>query len=753
MDQMTDYTEDELQAAREKLAAKVDSFGAALVSKRQEAITGRKNSGIEDEWTLAEESYQGVDDANRAENLGKPSGHNGGYINSAVRPAAGTRSTVYLNITRPYVDAAAAKVGDMLLPTDDRNWGISPTPVPAIAKVEESQELANTPMAQAILDLQAKAREACKGAERQIEDWLVECQWHAEFRKVIEDCARLGTGVLKGPFPTKRKSKAVKRIGGMTAMMMEERICPASQCINPWNFYPDPSCGEDIQDGSYCWEKDLISAKKLRELKGIPGYLSWQIDKVLEEGPGGKHKTETFAPGKVKAQDDDQFEIWYFHGTASREDLEAAGVEIPGDQMLAVPCLVIMVNDCVIRAALTPMDDGEYPYDVMPWQRKPNMPWGTGIAIQINTPQRMINAGARNMMDNAGYSAGPQIAMRRDAVEPADGTWQITPRKIWFIKEGADVNAVQQAIVAINIPTMQQELLNIIQFALKMAEDVTGLPMIMQGQTGQQGRAAETVGGMQMLNNNASVVLRRIARLADDRVTERHIRRYYRWLMEFHDDDSIKGDFQIDARGSTALVERDLQNQTILGMAEMVLNPAFEVDPKKWFSEFLKSQRLDPERFQMDKEKLAEVQAAAAQQPQAPQIAAAQIRAETELQKTQMLLQAKAQESQQEAELRMMQAQSEYDRDTAYVQAENQRTQIEHEAKMQELMLKRELAMLDYANKREMTLEQVKADLAKESMRINSVKELAAMKASADMMPKPPVEPAGRAQNGMSYQQ
>ena len=53
----------------------------------------------------------------------------------------------------------------------------------------------------------------------------------------------------------------------------------------------------------------------------------------------------------------------------------------------------------------------------------------------------------------------------------------------------------------------------------------------------------------------------------------------------------------------------------------------------------------------------------------------------------------------------------------------------------------------------ELTLEQVKADLAKTVMKINSVKELAGMKASADALPAPPIEPAGKAAPGMSYQQ
>ena len=36
---------------------------------------------------------------------------------------------------------------------------------------------------------------------------------------------------------------------------------------------------------------------------------------------------------------------------------------------------------------------------------------------------------------------------------------------------------------------------------------------------------------MTMLMNNASVVLRRIARTFDDNITTPHIRRYYDWLM------------------------------------------------------------------------------------------------------------------------------------------------------------------------------------------------------------------------------
>ncbi|MGV7535359.1 hypothetical protein PJM52_29435, partial [Mycobacterium kansasii] len=45
------------------------------------------------------------------------------------------------------------------------------------------------------------AQEAAKKMQREIEDRLVESNWHGEVRQLIEDAGRCGSGVLKGPFP------------------------------------------------------------------------------------------------------------------------------------------------------------------------------------------------------------------------------------------------------------------------------------------------------------------------------------------------------------------------------------------------------------------------------------------------------------------------------------------------------------------------------------------------------------------------
>jgi len=788
-----EYPEDaEIEAAEaeakaeQERADKIEKLTVSVVKKRSDAVQGRKNSGIEEEWQEDEDFYVGIDDANR-ESLSKPISHTGGA--SSIRKVSTTRSTVFINITRPYVDSAAARVGDLLLPTDDRNFGIGPSPIPELMEAMGDPTPLQGPMGQQVMmqpnvndvpagamggmptnvpgvgdkpqdqmgampmpnmgprpmtvgDLAAKqmsiARKKADAAQKRIDDWLVQCQHNAEMRKVIEDCARLGTGVIKGPFPKKYKYRRAVASGGMMALEMMEEIAPASKRVDPWNLFPDPNCGESIHNGSYLFERDYMTARQLKELVGLPDYDEGKIAQVLEEGP--KKKAEGVR-GDRTLQDDERFEVWYYYGFIEKDDLDAMGCECE-DVLEQIPAVLTLVNDCVIKATLSPIESGEFPFDVMPWQRRQLMPWGIGVARQLNTPQRMLNAATRNMMDNAGLSAGPQIVMKRGVVTPADGKWEITPRKQWWINEDADAVQVQHAFMAIQIPAMQVELNNIIQFALAMAEQTTGLPMLLQGQSGQVGPAGETVGGMTILMNNASVVLRRMARTFDDYITEPHIRRYYDWLMVYGEDENEKGDFVIDARGSSALVERDLQNQAVMQLGQMVLNPAFGISPDRWMREALKAQRLDPEKFLLTPEEKQALQQQAAQQQQAPApaVQAAQIKAEADLKKAEI-----------SANLTEKRISVDRDRDTVYVQAQGNRDQIQAQAKMAELQLKRELALLEYANTNRLAIQDVKASLAETAMKLQVQKELSAMGKPKQVI-KPPSEPAGKAPSGEAYQ-
>ena len=130
---------------------------------------------------------------------------------------------------------------------------------------------------------------------------------------------------------------------------------------------------------------------------------------------------------------------------------------------------------------------------------------------------------------------------------------------------------IEDFMAQFKIDIMQQELQAIVDFGLKLAEDVTGTPMLLQG---QMGAAPDSVGGMTILNNNASALPRRLARQYDDKITEPHIRRYYNYLLLFGEDDE-KGDFTINARGSTSLVEKDIR--TFHQRVELKFGTIFEI--------------------------------------------------------------------------------------------------------------------------------------------------------------------------------
>lgn len=734
----------EEERAKEAAAQKEDlleKLGVSLAKSRSAAMAAREASGIEDEWEEDEEHYEGIDDVNRGERRswrGKPPG-NTGQMSGAESQAQG--STIFLNITRPYVDAAAARVGDMLLPTDDRAWSLGPTPLPDLAGMAEGKfpepilrqalaenggnpDMAKQKLHAAVEEAVAQMKEAQTKADKaqtRIEDWHVQNQYHSHVRLVLEDATKIGCGVLKGPTPVKKRVTAFME----GALILKEDIQPGSFRVDPWNFYPDAACGENIHNGSHCWERDDISERGLQDLMGTPGYEDSQIEKVLLEGAlkASRVAPDRPLPDGSTPDKTGMFEIWYYHGMLAKDDLEAIGCECPDDKYISVPAQVTMVNNRVIRAVMNPIDTGELPYDVMVWQKRTGHWAGIGVSRQIRTPQEIVVGAGRNLMDNAGRAGGPQLVVQQGVVVPHDGIYEVTPWKVWMAGPDADIEHVDKAFRFVTIPILQQELMAIIQLGLKLAEDVTGLPMLLQGQAGN---APDTLGGQQLATNNANGVLRRIARLFDDRVTEPHVRRYYTYLLTYGEDEE-KGDFHIDARGSSALVQRDLENQAVGEMANMVANPIFGIDPKKWAAEWLKAKHLDVNRFTYDDDKWQEIVANMSKGEQDPRAAIAQLKAQTD------------------EKLRQM--------DQAFQAAENNK---DREMKMMIAQIDAELAKMGLTADQQKVLSEIKGRLGDTVIKLRAEREMQMAdqghQTRAQVM-KPLLEPPGRAANGKAFVQ
>jgi hypothetical protein len=720
--QQTDAEYEDPEEQMRKKAEKLQSFGSSLGGQRDEWIRSRGSYGVDKRWIEDEDQYNGKDNIAKAASQMMTSVEQGYPVTTQM--AKPHRSTVFIGMTRQKTNAAEARLADILLPTDDRNWGIQPTPSPELMGMSKDNKMAMDQQGQPVMSENgqpARVRDVVKAVldvankkalamQTEIEDQLVECNYNSELRKVIHDSAVLGTGVIKGPIVTNRTRKAWQPITdsmGQTIHQIEivQEISPASFRVDPRNVWPDPGCGENIHNGKGIYEREQVTAKQIRDLAKQPGFLKDQLRKVLEEGPKQSATLREMTDEDQRDMARLTYEMWTYWGEVDHDDLESAGVSVgEKDELRSISACVVMINNTVVKAFMNPLEGGDIPYDFFVWEKVAGSMWGYGIPYLMRSQQKVLNAAWRQMMDNAGVSSGPQIVIKPGAIQPADKQWQLSARKIWYATD--DIDDVRKAFSTFEFNSHQAELAGIIKMATELADAETGVPTIMQG---EKGAAPDTVGGMQMLMNSANVVLRRLVKQFDDMVTKSHIRRYYDYNMMYNEDEEIKGDFTIDARGSSALVVRDIQNQSFLNLLAAGANPIYGMylDTQKLFEKALQAQHIDPaEVFKPEEEieqiKEAQKQAAAQGPAPDPAMAVAQVRAQAEMQKVQLQNQGDLQELQvrqqiaaQEADLHIMQ-----------------------------LEMTREIEMLKLSNSQNISLEKIKAQLADTAMKERSRKEL-----------------------------
>ena len=840
----------------------LEAISLSIAVRRNEAKAARVSSGIESLWKDCEESYIGIDDANRMEyqdaKWAKPMSMDGPVTTGRMPRQPDHRSTAFVRLTARYVDAGAAKLGEILLPVDDKAFSFSETPIPEVIKAKDDQSqvvhdgMGNMPLTRplnpgetpppaaspppvgagtpapmaavppaaspmpapmpaapappvpaapgvsamaapapvaapaggavlpagaagpprvplTVADLAEEniemARAKAKLAETRIYNWMVDCQYPAEMRKVIFDAARIGVGVLKAPYPKPTQAIAMLQSqGGGVDIEIEEKVSPAAKWTDPWNIFPDPACGENIHLGDFIFERDYLSARQVRDLKKVPGYIGPQIDLVLEEGPERAYtEGEQGLSGSDKKKKNTRYEVWYYYGTLKREEMDClTQAAKPGAQPLPpdkkeVYAIITLINTSVIRATINPLDSGAFPYHSVPWQRRAGHWAGIGVAEQIVMPQRTINAATRAMLNNAGKSAGSQIIVDQSSIKPADGSWTFVPDKIWFKASDAPGADVRQNFMAIEIPNMTDPLMKIINYALQLAEESTSIPLITQGQSGAT--TPDTFGAAQLQNNNANQLLRSIGYAFDDYITEPVVRQFYEWLLlDPEVPDEEKGEFVINAHGSPALVERAIQDQTVAQMGQMAANPIYGINPKLWAKEFLKSKKLDPVNFLYTEEEQAKIDATPPPDP--PVVAAAKVNAQVA---TQALV-AKQGTDQQTIASEERIAQAAQVLEGGRVQNEQHKTLTDATVQLHEMAVRRELAMLDYANRHQINLDQVKSELAKTAMTLDTQKQLNAADNAVDLhkhatrppkmrINKPPAQLPGRAGNGRAFEQ
>jgi hypothetical protein len=775
----------EREADRE---AKVQKLAETLLANRKRAIEGREQSGIEDIWRYCEEAYIGMDNANRHEfhsnRWMKPMTPDG-PVDKDSKKSDDTKSSLYTPFTRRYVNAGVSKVQEILLAPDEKPFSAMPTPIPELAQqlkdtrqmehngtllerdptpkevnpgsggtpehplplmdapATDTSQAPGKPLtyAERAAERMEKAVEAAEAVTRRIHDSMVECRFAMHDRRCIQDGGRIGTGIVKGPFPEiSRTVVAYKKMlpnphtgveEEAEVIEIKESIIPAAKRVSPWNFYPDPGCGEDIQEGGHVWERDDLSRGSLQKLAKQAGYNKRAIAKILAEPPQRVVDTKKHEHMNQDAVAQLAYEAWFFYATVTQDEyrIMQEGMNQPDldglDELEDVYVQGTIVNDQIIQLVRQPNEKtGKFPYHIFNWLHREGFWAGIGIAEQGMPAQRLINGAVRRLIDNAGFSAGMQLFLDDDLIEPApvDGetnNYKIQAVKVWRKKAGAMIDDMRKAMHVVKFPNAQAQLSWLIEFGIRLYEETTNIPLVTQGWSGKT--TPETLGGQELQDSNANQMLRDVAMNHDHGIIVPFVLQRHEWHLL---DDTVpfeeKGDVKIHARGSTAMLDRYLQRQVYEKHLPMLLQGSrmFRVDPEKLIDEVWRGYRLNLKAIQFSDAKWKEL--SNQPPPEDPQVTAAKVKAELEA----------------------------------------KRIEMTHDYNMKELELRREIAqlgyqekLLDYATRKEISLEQAKKDLAKTSMELATQKELFFHgKGAAPQVTEPSLEPVGRAPEGEAFQ-
>jgi hypothetical protein len=197
---------------------------------------------------------------------------------------------------------------------------------------------------------------------------------------------------------------------------------------------------------------------------------------------------------------------------------------------------------------------GKRPYEVSQWNEIPGAFWGVALPEQMRDVQMMCNASARALANNMGIASGPQVEVTVDRLPDGEDVTSIYPWKLWQVT--TDRTGGGQPAVRFYQPNMNADvLMNVYAQFAKQADEVTGIPNYVYGSSGVSG-AGRTASGLSMLMDNAAKGIKQ-AIATIDRAVAGVVKRLYIHNMMFDQDEYIKGDFQVVAKGAMGLIAKE----------------------------------------------------------------------------------------------------------------------------------------------------------------------------------------------------
>lgn len=517
-------------------------------------------------------------------------------------------STEYARIVANKSRILESWLKDVFLTNGERPWSISATPSPDLpqetleaVRMEISQEVAAAAAAGQAIDPQAVRQQlsdridiertrikglADRRAER-MEELIADQMHEGGYERAMSDfLAYLVTypgAILKGPiFRHKRKVKWTE-VDGTYIPEVSRDIHMQFEAVDPNNIYPAPGA-RNPQEG-YIIEHSVITAAELFDLIEVEGYDEAAIRAVLDRaGDKGlrwvdrttQNSSETNDNDRVTLTDGEAAHASYidmitFHGPISGKKLKEWGVEAIRDEHEYYEATVYQIDRHVIKAELNDDPMGRRPYYKACYEEIPGQFWGYSLYDVLADVQGVGNAAVRSLVNNMAITSGPQVTVDVDRLPAGEDITNLHPWKIWQVRSG-QFNTSSRAIDFYQPTSNITELMATLEKFYALADDFSLIPRYMSGNEKMSG-PGRTATGLSMLLDAANKGLKGIVQGIDANVMTPLLEFLYDHNMLFSDDESIKGDSQVVARGVASLMQLETMRLRRNEFLQITANP------------------------------------------------------------------------------------------------------------------------------------------------------------------------------------
>jgi hypothetical protein len=540
------------------------------------------------------------------------------------------KSRAFVKITRKKTNAWAARLEDLIYPTDDRNWGIQPTPVPRLAKdaaqaaqqakakvAAANQQMPADPSAdpQAAAQAQATAAEGqahadtaasiagvideakkrCDAMQEVMDDQLTECSYAAIGRDIIRDGCRLGTGIIKGPLvgeqargtwgqqdTTHPETGAPMKEWGYTK---SKDPSPVYVRVSPWDYFPDMSASKpnecEFEFQRHLWTKRDLRAK-VREF----GFNADAVRRLISD--------ETVPPTPVGLSylselrgitGDSQalkgrYVGWEYHGPLEIREIASIMRAMAGDEdaRLAADQYEANADPLDERRVIIHFCNGEV-LKFSPDYLLDSCESLFNVFVFEEAEWSIFGYGVPRIMNDSQRAVNGGWRMALDNAALSVGP-QIIIDKAGITPEDGSYDITARKVWLLTkaaVPGQQQpfQAVDIPQNITEILEIVREARAHADDETAlpvvSEGEMPEgpqqTATADRARAVGSNVVFRRVVKAFDDGITVPGMRKLYDWNMQFNPREDIKGDMSVDARGASALLAKEQAAANLLGIA------------------------------------------------------------------------------------------------------------------------------------------------------------------------------------------